>query len=180
MLNSGDENIRRLENLYKESHKWLMAVAYNTSKNKEISEELVSDLYLYLAERVNPNLWWGNDSFNLMYCHSFIKTRFINKVKVLNRMCTISPHYDTIEEEYDVEFDKRLETAYDGVIEELKAMERTKLWPASKLYQMYIFTEGMTLDKLSNEIHISKSTSFLNVKKAKKHLRETIQNPFKN
>lgn len=180
MLNSCDENNRRLENLYKESHKWLMAVAYNTSKNKEIAEELVSDLYLYLGEKVNPNLWWGDNSFNLMYCHSFLKTRFINKIKSNNRLTTISPHWDKIDDEYDIEFDQKLENAYNGVIEELKAMEKTKLWPASKLYQMYIFTEGMTLDKLSNEIHISKSTSFLNIKKAKKHLKDTIQNPFKN
>lgn len=179
MLNSDDENRRRLDNLYKQSHGWLMAVGRNTTKDKEMAEELVSDLYLYLAERVNPSLWWGADSFNLMYCHSFIKTRHINKIKSNNRLTTISPYYDVIEEPYDVEFDSGLEAAYNGVIEELKNMERTKLWPASKLYQMYVFTEGMTLEKLSNEIHISKSTSFLNVKKAKKHLRETVKNPFR-
>ena len=179
-MNKEDENRIRLKNLYNESHKWLMSVSYNTTKDRTQAEELVSDVYLYLAEKVNTKLWWGETSFNLMYLRAFIKTRWINKIKVQKRMSTISPHYDTIEEEYDVEFDVRLETAYNGVIEELKAMERTKLWPASKLYQMYVFTEGMTLDKLSNEIHISKSTSFLNVKKAKKHLRETIQNPFKD
>jgi DNA-directed RNA polymerase specialized sigma24 family protein len=179
MLNSGEENNRRLKNLYTESHSWLMAAAYNITKDKNMAEELISDLYLYLAEKVNPSIWWGDNSMNLMYCHSFIKTRYINKIKAGKRMSTISPHYDVVEDEYDVEFDKDLENAYNGVIEELKAMERTKLWPASKLYQMYVFTEGMTLEKLSNEIHISKSTSFLQVRKCKKHLRETIANPFK-
>jgi len=179
MLNNEEENIRRLENLYKQSHSWLMAVAKNTTKDREVAEELVSDLYLYLAERINPSIWWGNDSFNLMYCHSFIKTRFINKIKASNRLVTISPHYDVIEEVYDTDFDASLETAYNEIINELKTMERTKLWPASKLYQMYVFNEEMTLDKISREVKISKSTAFLQVKKAKKHLKETIKNPFK-
>ena len=178
MLNSDDENRRRLNNLYKESHNWLMAASYNVTKDKNMAEELISDLYLYLAERVNPSIWWGENSFNLLYCHQFIKTRHINKIKAGKRMSTISPHYDVIEEEYYVEFDNKLENAYNEVIQELKDMEKTKLWPASKLYQMYVFTEGMTLEKLSSEIKISKSTSFLQVRKCKKHLRETIQNPF--
>ena len=60
-------------------------------------------------------------------------------------------------------------------------MERTKLWPASKLAQLYFFSEEkMTLEKLSTEIKICKSTSFTQIKRAKKHLRETIDNPFKN
>jgi len=78
MLNKDDENRRRLENLYKESHSWLMAVAFNTSKDRDIANELVSELYLYLAEKINPSLWWGDNSMNLMYCHAFIKTRYIN------------------------------------------------------------------------------------------------------
>jgi DNA-directed RNA polymerase specialized sigma24 family protein len=179
MLNKDDENKRRLENLYKESHGWLMAVAFNTSKDRDIANELVSELYLYLAEKVNPSIWWGVNSMNLMYCHAFIKTRFLNKIKVLQRLTTISPYYDTIDEEYDIEFDEKLDIAYNQTIEELKAMERTKNWPASKLYQMYAFNDEMTLDKLSREVKISKSTAFLQIKKAKKHLKETINNPFK-
>jgi hypothetical protein len=59
-------------------------------------------------------------------------------------------------------------------------MERTKLWPASKLAQLYFFDDKMTLEKLSSEIKICKSTSFTQIKRAKKHLRETIENPFRS
>ena len=179
MSKTDDEHRRRLENLYKQSNKWLMQVAYNTAKDTQMAEELVSDLYLYLAEKVNPSIWWGNDSMNLMYCRSFIKSRWINKIKSANRLTSLSPYYDTIEEEYDIEFDKRVEEAYDKTISELKEMERTKLWPSSKLYQMYAFNDEMTLDKLSNEVKISRSTAFIQIKKAKKHLKDTINNPFK-
>ena len=76
--------------------------------------------------------------------------------------------------------DEKIDTAYNQVIEELKNMERTKLWPASKLAQLYFFDDKMTLEKLSAEIKICKSTSFTQIKRAKKHLSETIDNPFKN
>lgn len=178
MGSNGDENNIRLEVLYNKHHKWLISCAFNITKNKEISNELVGELYLYLAERVNPSLWY-KDSFNLMYLHSFLRTRFLNKIKYANRLSTISPQYDTEDTPYDTDFDLRLDEAYEEVIDELKAMEYTKQWASSKLAQLYWFNEDFTLEKLSKEIKISKSTAFLNVKKVKKHLKETIKNPFK-
>jgi DNA-directed RNA polymerase specialized sigma24 family protein len=174
-----EENNRRLEVLYRESHKWLSAVSFNIAKDSEIASDLVGELYVYLGERVNPSIWWGN-SFNLMYCRSFILSRFFNRIKVQKRNAPLSDTYDDIEEEYDIDYDTKLEEAYDNVVAELKAMEYTKQWASSKLYQMYAFNDDMTLEKLASEIKISKSTAFLNCKKAKKHLKETIKNPFKN
>jgi hypothetical protein len=43
---------------------------------------------------------------------------------------------------------------------------------------MYFFSDK-TLEGLSNDVGISKSTTFLHVKKIKKHIRATIPNPFK-
>lgn len=173
------ENTIRLEILFKQHDGWLKAVAFNISKNRDIAEELVSELYLYLAEKCNPQLYYLN-SFNLMYCHSFIKSRFLNRIKVDKRNTELNPHYDTIEEEYDTDTDQKLEEAYDGVIDELKRLEKQpKIWASSKLYQMYAFDKEMTYEKLSEEIGISKSTAYLNCKKIKKHLKEKLPNPFK-
>jgi DNA-directed RNA polymerase specialized sigma24 family protein len=173
------ENLKRLEVLYRESHQWLLAATFNVVKDRDVAEDLVGELYIYLGEKVNPSLWWGN-SFNVMYCYAFLKSRFLNKVKRDKKIQYQSEtETDTPDDEYDIDSDERIETAYNQVIDELKAMERTKLWPASKLAQLYFFDSNMTLEKLSAEIKICKSTSFTNIKKAKKHLRETIQNPFK-
>jgi DNA-directed RNA polymerase specialized sigma24 family protein len=171
------ENTKRLDTLYRQSHSWLSAVAFNLCKDKEVAEELIQELYLYLAEKCNPSLWYLN-SFNLMYCHAFIRSRFFNKTKTDKRRADLDDDYDTIEEEYDTDSDIKLEEAYDNIIEELKRLERTKMWAPSKLAQMYFFSDK-TLEGLSTEIGISKSTTFLHVKKIKKHLRETIDNPFK-
>lgn len=174
------ENNRRLDTLFRESHNWLISVAFNLCKDKEVADELIQELYLYLAEKKNPSLWFGDSpgSFNLMYCHSFIRSRFFNKTKVDKRRADLDDDYDTIEEEYDVDKDERLETAYEDMVEELKRLEKTKLWAPSKLAQMYFFSDK-TLEGLSNDVGISKSTTFLHVKKIKKHIRATIPNPFK-
>ena len=171
------ENNRRLETLYNQSHNWLIAVAYNLCKDKEIADELVGELYLYLAEKCNPSLWYLN-SFNLMYLHSFIRSRYFNRIKADKRKTEFTEANDDVVEEYDTDWDKKLEDAYNDVVSELKNMERTRAWASSKLYQLYAFDKGMTLERLAGEIGISKSTAFLQTKKAKIHLRNTLKNPF--
>jgi len=178
-MDKNKENSRRLGNLYKESHNWLSAAAYNITKDKDVAEDLVADLYVYLAEKVNPALWWGQNSFNVMYCYSFIKTRFLNKIKRDKKIQYHSDVYDDREDtQYDEEYDMKLEHTYNEIVGELKAMEYTKNWASSKLAQIYWFNEEMTLEKLASEIKISKSTAFLNCKKVKIHLKKTLKNPF--
>ena len=172
------ENNQRLEALYKQSHKWLMAVAFNITKDRNVADELVGELYLYLAEKCNPALWYLN-TFNLMYLHAFIKTRFLNRLKVDKRKVQIADDWDSTDTEYNTVDDERFERAYTEVLDEFKRMERTKLWPASKLAQLYFYDSQMTLEKLSAEIGICKSTSFTQIKKAKLHVRRVVSNPFK-
>lgn len=114
-----------------------------------------------------------------MYCHSFIKSRFLNRIKSDKRKTELYDGYDEVDTEYDIDTDEKLEEAYNAVVDELKNMERTKQWASSKLYQLYAFDKDMTLEKLASEIGISKSTAFLQTKKAKVHLRATIKNPFR-
>jgi DNA-directed RNA polymerase specialized sigma24 family protein len=171
------ENTRRLELLYKKSHNWLTACSFNIAKDEDVANDLVAELYLYLAERVNPSLWYL-DTFNLMYLYSFLKSRFLNRIKTQKRNLPLLDNWDKEDTVYDVEYDKCLEDTYNGVIEELKQMEKTRQWASSKLAQLYWFNEEMTLEKLASEIKISKSTAFLNVKKTKTHIKNTIDNPF--
>ena len=176
-MNNQIENTLRLELLYKKSHSWLSACAFNIAKDEDVANDLVAELYLYLAEKVNPSLWYL-DTFNLMYLYSFIKSRFLNRIKTQGRNLPLLDNWDKEEEVYDVEYDKQLEDTYNNVIEELKQMEKTKQWASSKLAQLYFFNDEMTLEKLSKDIGISKSTSFLNIKKTKTHIKNTIDNPF--
>lgn len=172
------QNKQRLGVLYEQHHSWLIACAYNQSKDIGVSEDLVQDLYMYLLEKRNPKLFY-NDSFNLLYCHNFLKSRYINWIKRENRTSYISDTFDTEDEPYDLEYDKKLQSSYDMIKEELDCLSKTRMWSSAKLYEMYAFTD-ITMEELSNKIGISKSTTFLNIKKIKEHLRQLIDNPFKD
>lgn len=171
------ENNKRLDVLYRKSHSWLSAVAFNLAKDKEVADELVGELYLYLAEKSNPSLWYL-DSFNLMYCHAFLNSRFLNRVKAQKRNVELSDSYDDVDTEYDVDADEKIDNVYNQMVDELKRLERTRLWAPSKIYQMYAFDGEMTFEKLASELKLSKSTVYLNCKKIKKHLKDNLDNPF--
>jgi DNA-directed RNA polymerase specialized sigma24 family protein len=170
------ENTQRLHVLYVNHSDWLLGAAYNITKNRDVAEDLVQELYLYLAEKGNPSIWF-KDSFNLLYLHSFLKTRFLNLIKQNKRVEGLQEGWDTIDEEYDCEFDIRLQKAYTDIQAELERLQRTKQWSSARLAELYLFSDK-TLEGLSKEIGISKSTSFLHVKKMRKHLKENIANPF--
>jgi DNA-directed RNA polymerase specialized sigma24 family protein len=173
------ENNRRLGILFRKKNDWLMAASYNITKDREAAEELVAELYSYIAERGNPNIWWGTDEYNMMYLHAFLKTRWINQIKQRDKNVRLSDSWDTVDEEYNVELDIKMQESYDAIVNEINELQRTKMWSSARLAELYFFTPDMTLDKLSKDIGISKSTSFLNIKKIKQHIRLTKDNPFK-
>jgi hypothetical protein len=174
------ENNRRLEILFRQKNDWLMASSYNITKDREAAEELVAELYSYIAERGNPNIWWGKDEYNMMYLYSFLKTRWINQIKQRDKNVQLPEKWDSVDEVYDEELDIKMQDCYDDIVNEINELQRTKMWSSAKLAELYFFTPDMTLDKLSKNIGISKSTSFLNIRKIKQHIRLTKNNPFKN
>lgn len=173
---------QRLDTLYRKHHQWLGAVAYNISKDKEVTEDLVGELYLYLSEKCNEKIWYL-DSFNLQYCRQFMLSRFINKVKRDKKMILrenfIGNSWEGQDVEYDWEKDEKIDRAYDEVKEELNDMKRKKGWSSAMIYEHYWMSDK-TLDEVSKDIRISKSTVFLAVKKIKGILKNNIQNPFQN
>ena len=166
---------KRLEVLYIQHHDWLRSVAYNLCKNTDTADDLIQELYLYLGEKKNPKLFFL-DSFNLKYCHLFLSSRWVNLIKREKKSMYPTKWKDTMDDEYDVEFDEKLLQFEQDVINELDSLKLTPMWSSAKLYELYQFSDK-TMDELSNDVGISKSTTFLNVKKIKQHLRKTIKNP---
>lgn len=177
-----NECAKRLEVLYNNHHNWLGSVAYNISKDKIHTEDLVSELYLYLSEKCNPKIWY-KDSFNLQYCRQFILSRFLNQKKRDNKTTHTEnfagSSWEKEYEEYDYDKDIRIEEAYDDIKSELDSLKKKKGWSSAMIYEHYWMSDR-TLDEVSKDIGISKSTVFLAVKKTKKHLKNNIQNPFNN
>jgi DNA-directed RNA polymerase specialized sigma subunit len=87
--------------------------------------------------------------------------------------------WDTeLDTEYDIDSDIQIQRAHDEVISELKQLEKTRMWPQAKIFQLYWMSDK-TLDEVANDIGISKSTTFLAVRKIKNYLKEVIDDPYK-
>jgi DNA-directed RNA polymerase specialized sigma24 family protein len=168
----------RLENLFKESHIWLIQSATNITKNAENAEDLVSDLYCYIHKKRNQKIFWGV-SYNLMYCYRYLQTRWINKIDKLKRISMEENmgKYDREDEEYDVDLDISVMNEYQNVLDELKRMKGTRQFAQASIYEMYWLTDDKMMD-VANKIGISKSTTFTSIKKVREHLSRVIKNPF--
>ena len=181
MIDSGSlcmECEKRLIGLYEESHRWLINSANKITKNREESEDLVQELYIYLHEKCNPKLFWGTNTYNLFYCSKFLHSRFINKTKKLNRTTLVEEVHDSTEDiPYDEELDLRIQIAHENVILELSKLKVTRMWPQAKIFELYWMSDD-TLDEVAKKIKISKSTTFLAVKKIRRYLKEVIRNPY--
>ena len=168
---------QRLTNLYNQSNGWLVNEAKKVTKNQEEAEDLCSELFEYLHLKCNPKIFWG-DSYNLFYCNKFLHSRFMNKVKKLNRTTLVETMPDKEDDiEYDTEYDLKLQRAHEEVIRELKNLQVTRMWPQGRIFELYWMSEK-TLDEVAKDIKISKSTTFLAVKRVRKYLEQVIDNPF--
>jgi RNA polymerase sigma factor (sigma-70 family) len=182
MIDSGSieykECEKRLTNLFVNSNHWLIKEATKLTKSKEESQDLVQELYEYLHKKCNPKIFWG-DAYNMFYCYSFLKSRWINKTKKLNRIVYKEDIVtEEVVEEYDIELDETLQRAHEDIIRELHHLESTRMWAPAKIFELYWMSDK-TLDEVANDIKISKSTVFLSVKKIRKYLESTLDNPFK-
>ncbi len=168
---------KRLETLYKESYTWLLQVSYNITKSKEESEDLVGDLFEYLHRKQNKKLFYLN-SYNLMYCMAFLKHRWINKTKKLNRI-DYCEEFNTNEgeKEYDVDKDIAIMRAHEEVMEEIQRLKKTKHFAPAMIWEIY-WTGDDTLQEVADKIGISKSTTFIHIKRIRQHLKKIIKNPF--
>lgn len=170
------ETKKRLDVLYRKHHSWLQSVAFKISKDKTTTDDLVQELYIYLGDRNDERLYY-KDSFNLQYCRSFIISRFYNLKKVEKRNLPLFDNWDTEDKPYNTEWDMKLEQSYNEVLEEIDKMKKKRGWSSAMLFEMYYFTDK-TFEQMSKDLGISKSTSFLNVRKIKQILREKLNNPF--
>lgn len=168
----------RLEVLYRKHYTWLLKVGKNITKNNDDAEDLISELFLYLANKRNPKIFYS-DSYNLMYCMRFMQTRWINHI-TNNKKTVITEDmgvYDDLDDDYDIDNDLKMMNIHDSVINHLEQLSKTRMWPKAKIFQLYYMSDD-TMIEVANKIGISKSTTFISIKKIREHLKNNIKNPF--
>ena len=169
---------KRLNILFNQSYDWLFRVAINMTKNKADAEDLVQSLFVYLLEKRNEKLFYSN-SFNLLYCHRFIKSRFINSKNRSKKVVATEFFDDNVsDEEYDDTVDIEIMIAYENIKLEVNKLKDTSLWADAMIFTYY-FESDDSLNDLAKRLKVSKSTVFLSVKRIKNYLKEIIDNPLK-
>ena len=171
-----NENNKRLEVLYKKHDKWLRQVSWNICKDKNMVDDLVAELYLYLAEKKNEKIYYL-DSFNLQYCRSFISSRFINRIKIENKF-TNEVDDNRLEDDYDTQFDKGVDNTLQQIKTFLKQKQKGPKWVSAKIAELYYFGDKKTIEGLASEIGVSKSTIFLHIKSVRNEIKDNFDNPF--
>jgi DNA-directed RNA polymerase specialized sigma24 family protein len=172
------ENSKRLDVLFRKHNDWLRAYTYNLTKNADMVDELVSELYLYLGEKGSEKLYYRDGGFNLGYCTAFIKSRFYNECKVNKRYSDYEPDENIPQTEYNEEYDKSIDKTYDGIKTFLKSKQSENDWASAKMAELYYFGKGFTIESLAKEVGVSKSTVFLHIKAMRKEIKKNIDNPF--
>lgn len=177
-MNETKELRKRMEVLHRNHYIWLIQSATNITRSREEAEDLVGDLMVYLIEKGNPTIYY-KDSFNLMYCYRFLQTRWVNKINKKNKLKVDELTYrmDIEDEVYPMEQDQKIMETFDEVQKELERLTKTRMWPKAKLFQLY-YTNDDTMIAVAEKIGISKSTTFISIKKIREHLKSIIQNPF--
>jgi DNA-directed RNA polymerase specialized sigma24 family protein len=113
----------------------------------------------------------------MYYCYRFLESRWINKVKKLNRVHYLPEiHSEEVYEEYDELWDKDVQRAHDEVMGELKRLAGTRMWAPARIFELYWMSDD-TLEEVAKKIGISKSTVYLSVRKIRRYLKEVIQKP---
>lgn len=171
------ENSQRVDVLYRKHNEWLRKVCWNICGDVEMVDELVSELYCYLLEKGTEKLWYL-DSFNLGYCNSFLKTRFINKIKIQKRYVDKEIDDNLLQNVSEELYDESVDNTYQEIKTFLKQRQSSDGWVSAKIAEMYYFGKGFTIEGLAKELNVSKSTVFLHLKKMRVEIKANVNNPY--
>ena len=161
-----------ISKLYLTQHKWLLACAFNLTKNDDKAEELIQQLYLQLLEMDDlSKILYQGESLNQYYLYKMVKSLF---VKSINKP-TSAPITLAIEETYEgdsfMEEDGGIEHRVQGYIRE--ALEQLP-WFDARLWEVYC-AEKHSIMSLHDATKISTSTIWSSQQKLKRFIKEYVQ-----
>jgi len=165
-----------ISHLYNTQHKWLLACAYNLTKNYDDAEEIVQQLYLQLLEMDNlDKIIYQGDSLNQYYIYKIIKSLFIKSTKVESHS-TITPVIeDTLVGDDYMEEDGGINHRVQGYIHD--ALESAG-WFNKRLWEVYC-NEKHSIVSLHKATKISTSTIWSSQQQLKKFIKLYVQQKLK-
>jgi len=169
---------RELELLAKNHDKWIMLVK-SLGCNENYAEDVVQDAYVriwdYLQKGVNID--YGDDDVNEFYMYMTLRSIYFNSLKKkgleIYEPANIESLNLTLSRLRDEYSDVEMEDAYVRLINKIFTEVNTWGFYHSNMFIAY-FTSGHSLDKLSTETSIGRSSLYNSIRK----YREVIQDLF--
>jgi len=161
-----------ISHLYNTQHKWLIACAFNLTKNNDAAEELVQNLYVQLLgmDDLSKIIYQG-DSLNQYYLYKIIKSLFVKSTKG-ESTSTITPIIeDTYEGDSFMDDDGGIEHRVNGYIND--ALQRLP-WFDRELWNTYC-RENHSIMSLHQATKISTSTIWSSQQKLKSFVKTHVQ-----
>jgi DNA-directed RNA polymerase specialized sigma24 family protein len=169
---------RELELLAKKHDKWIILVR-SIGCSEDYAEDIVQDAYIRIWEYLQKgvNIDYGDDDVNEFYMYMTLRSIYFNSIKkkgleyyepehteALNYMLT------SLKDEYS---DVEMEDAYTRLINKIFSEVNTWDFYSRNIFIAY-FTSGLSLDKLSADTEIGRSSLYNSIRK----YREVIQGMF--
>ena len=176
-MNAKEKN-NIISHLYNTQHQWLIACAFNLTKNQDAAEELIQNLYVQLLEMNNLDkiIYQGN-SLNQYYLYKIVKSLFI---KSINKQTHTNEITLAIEETYEgddyMNPENNIEHQIQGYVAE--AMEQIHFFDRI-LFDTYL-RENHSIMSLHKATKISTSTIWSSQQKLKKFVKAYVNEKLKN
>jgi len=165
-------NQQIVELVYQNHSKWLTQVAFNFTQDREASDDLVQELYVYLLEMKDIGKIRYNGTVNLFYLYKILKSKFLNNIKQNNKLNILPVEEDYLEievEEYNLDKDQEFEKMLN-VTNHL--LETEIHWYDQKLLITYI-NEKHSIASLHKATGISKSSIWTSLDKTRKYIKHS-------
>ena len=165
-------NGERISLLYQRHKDWLLAVAFNFTKDKNSAQDLIQDVYLHLLEMKNlEKIIYSERDLNLFYIYKLIRSKFINstnkKKKIPQTLLDEDVQEFSVDQEYDYDKDENTERLLQIMSEGLEELH----WFDRMLHQTY-HSEKHSIQSLHEATKISRNTIWVSLNKTKNYLKQ--------
>lgn len=169
-------NGERVSLLYKRHKDWLLAVAFNFTKDRLTAEDLLQDVYLHLLEMKDlEKIIYSEKDLNLFYIYKLVRSKFINSTNKRKKLPQTLLDEDVQEfsanQEYDIDKDENQEMLLKIVSEGLDELH----WFERKLFETY-HGEEHSIQSLHEATKISRNTIWVSLNKTKNYLKQKAKN----
>jgi len=166
---------RELELLANKHEKWIILVR-SLGCSEYIAEDVVQDAYIRIWEYLQKgvNIDYGDDDVNEFYMYMTLRSIYFNSIKKKSLDIYEPPHTEALnlmlgklKDEYS---DVEMEDAYTRLINKIFTEVNSWDFYSRNIFIAY-FTSGLSLDKLSSDTEIGRSSLYNSIRK----YRDVIQ-----